>query len=72
MKKDKNSVKNKSRLVLEGAARAIDISGSFSFNSYKEYNPHGNIEQIWINVGKYLGESISLIESEKRELVIHE
>ena len=72
MKKAKNRLKSKRRLILEGAASAIDISGSFSFNSHKEYNSHDNIQQIWINVGKYLDKSISQIESEKRELVIHE
>lgn len=72
MKKDKKIVKDKRKLIIDVAASVIDISGAFSFNSYKEYNSQDNIQQIWINVGKYLDKSISQIESENKELVIHE
>jgi len=72
MKKTKNCLKNRRRLVWEGASSTIDISGSFFFNTHQAYTPNNNIRQVWINVGKYLGKSISQIESENRELINHE
>ena len=65
----KKTKKNR-KLILEGAGSAIDISGTFYFNTHRDYNANDNLQQVWINVGKYLDSSICKIDSDKKELIV--
>ena len=63
-----NREKKSIKVIIEGAASIIDISGFFYFNSYRNYNPNQSFHIIWSNVGQHFNAAVHKYEKTK-ELV---
>jgi hypothetical protein len=58
------------RLMREGAASVLDLTGEHNFNTYCTYSYRKNIAGVWSQVGSYFDVALKKFDNENKDRIV--